>query len=74
MSELYTCSRCGVVAEQDWQVCRAQKVDSRSDYCGTAPESGQLCGCMEQTLPYVCSSCGRPAEQAALVCRPRMLG
>jgi len=74
MNTLYTCSRCGVVTQHDGQVCSPKEVEARGDYCGTAPEPGQMCECMEQTLPYVCSSCGRPAEQAELVCRPRMLG
>lgn len=74
MSELYECSRCGVVTEISDQVCQPRSLSDKNAYCGTAPERGTLCECIEEQLPFVCASCGRPAEQAHLVCQPRVLG
>jgi hypothetical protein len=74
MTELYECSRCGVVTEASEQVCIPRELNDKQDYCGTAPERGTECECIREQLPFVCASCGRPAEQAELICKPRVLG
>lgn len=74
MSEIYECSRCGVVTEASSQVCKPRTLSNKHEYCGTAPERGALCECIRMQLPFVCAVCGRPAEQAELVCEPRVLG
>jgi len=74
MSDLYECSRCGVVAETDDMLCYPRPLDGKVDYCGHAPDRGTLCEPMRQQLPYVCSSCGRPAKQSELLCDPLVIG
>jgi hypothetical protein len=74
MTTLYECGTCGVVTQQREQVCAPKQVDSKSAYCGMAPDSGEMCSDMKEHLAYVCGSCGRPAEQAELLCDPLLTG
>lgn len=74
MNEVYECSRCGVVAETNEQLCSPEPLGGKQDYCGTAPERGTMCDTIQEQLPYVCGTCGRPAEQSDLVCDPQILG
>jgi hypothetical protein len=74
MSGLYECHHCGVVTKLSEQVCSPHGLIDKLEYCGTAPERGRLCSCIQEQLPFVCASCGRPAAQAELVCDPLVLG
>jgi len=70
MRELYECGSCGVVTEASEHLCDPRPVAGRQDYCGTAPESAEMCETMKKTLEYECGTCGRPVESAGLVCDP----
>ena len=74
MTGPYKCARCGVVTEAQEQVCKPQELRGKEGYCGTAPEPGAMCSCIEAQIPFVCGSCGRPAEQAELICNPLVVG
>ena len=74
MKTIYSCDRCGVVTEDKTEICQPHKVESTSEYCGSAPDRNALCTDMKDHLSYVCGSCGRPAEQAELVCDPLVIG
>jgi len=75
MSEIiYKCSKCGVVSTSSDHLCSPREQSGREDYCGTAPERGNMCEVTMNRLSYVCGGCGRPAEEAELVCKPRFLG
>jgi hypothetical protein len=70
MRELYECGSCGVVTEAREHLCDPKPLEGKDDYCGTAPESAEMCDTMKKTLAFECGSCGRPAENADLVCNP----
>lgn len=74
MTKIYECGTCGVVTEAREQVCEPTIVENKHAYCGTTPESGEMCQEMKEHLAYVCGSCGRPAEQAELLCQPLLTG
>jgi len=70
MRELYECGSCGVVTEESTHLCEPRPVESRRDFCGSAPESAGMCDTMKKTLEYECGNCGRPVESAGLACNP----
>lgn len=74
MTKIYACETCGVVTAVRGQVCAPRGVEDKDSYCGTAPETGEMCSDMKSHLAYVCGSCGRPAEQAELLCNPLLTG
>lgn len=74
MTKIYECETCGVVTAVRGQVCAPRGVEDKGSYCGTAPETGEMCSDMKGHLAYVCGSCGRPAEQAELLCNPLLTG
>jgi hypothetical protein len=74
MMKIYECNTCGVVTAVRDQVCDPREVEDKNSYCGTAPETGEMCSDMQGHLAYVCGSCGRPAEQAGLLCDPLLTG
>ena len=74
MTKIYACETCGVVTAVRGQVCAPRGVADKDSYCGTAPETGEMCSDMKSHLAYVCGSCGRPAEQAELLCNPLLTG
>ncbi len=74
MTQLYECSRCGVVSHAGEQLCGPEERRDIHAYCGAAPERDAMCADMRQHLAYVCGSCGRPAEQPELVCKPLVTG
>jgi hypothetical protein len=74
MAGIHECVRCGVVTEVRGQLCDPRQVEDKTTYCGTAPETGELCEEMKVQFAYVCGSCGRPAKQAGLLCTPLMAG
>lgn len=74
MTKIYACETCGVVTAVRGQVCVPSGVEDKGSYCGTAPETGEMCSGMKGHLAYVCGSCGRPAEQAELLCNPLLTG
>ena len=68
MTKIYECDTCGVVTEVRDQVCAPRQLENKGVYCGTTPETAEMCTEMKAHLNYVCGSCGRPAEQAELLC------
>ena len=74
MTAIYECGTCGVVTEVREQLCDPRQVEDKTIYCGTTPESGEMCEEMKEQFAYVCGSCGRPSKQAGLLCTPLMTG
>lgn len=74
MTKIYECESCGVVTAESEQLCAPRQLENAGTYCGTAPETGEMCASMKEHLAYVCGSCGRPAEQADLLCDPLLTG
>jgi ribosomal protein S27AE len=74
MTDIYTCGKCGVVAELREQLCDPREVQDKTTYCDTTPETGEMCEELKERSAYVCGSCGRPAKQAELLCTPLMTG
>lgn len=74
MTGIFECGTCGVVTGAREQVCDPIALENKHAYCGTTPQSGEMCHDMKKHLAYVCGSCGRPAEQAELLCQPLQTG
>ncbi len=74
MTDIYECRKCGVVTEVREQLCDPRQVEDKTTYCGTTPETGEMCEELKAQSAYVCGSCGRPAKQAGLLCTPLMTG
>ena len=74
MTKIYVCDKCGVVTQGRTQVCDPRQLENKGVYCGTTPETREMCSSMKEHLTYVCGSCGRPAEQAELLCDPLLTG
>ena len=74
MSKIYACDVCGVVTQERTQVCDPRQLENKGVYCGTTPETREMCSSIKEHLTYVCGSCGRPAEQAELLCDPLLTG
>lgn len=70
MRELYECGSCGVITEASEHLCDPRPLGGKDDYCGTAPESAEMCDTMKKSLAYECGTCGRPVESSELVCNP----
>jgi DNA-directed RNA polymerase subunit RPC12/RpoP len=70
MKELYECGSCGAITGASEHLCDPRPVESRRDYCGSSPESAEMCDTMKKTAEYECGTCGRPVESAGLACNP----
>jgi uncharacterized Zn finger protein len=71
----YTCTTCGVVADDPGHLCNpsVEKVDC--SHCGTKDVGvHHVCKEMLAAVQYSCQSCGRVDTDGSSLCRPAKIG
>ncbi len=67
----YTCSTCGVVAEDPGHLCNPSLEKMSCSHCGDADVPvHHVCRGMLAEAKYSCGSCGRVADDEGSLCRP----